>query len=422
MYERRIDQPTKQSVEKQQANTVAMLGCFDTKAEDFNYLYTSLQKQGLEIITINTGVLGSTDLFPITYDAASVAVRGGGDIQALREKKDRGTAIEITAKGAGMILNQLEAEGKIKGVIGMGGGGGTYIFLSAMQGLPFGLPKICLSTLATKDLSSQILNKDITLIPSIVDVAGLNKISRVLINQAAGALAGMINAGMPEEEAIKGTIAISIFGNTTACVDACSALLEAKGYEVMTFHAVGAGGRSMEALIRDKCFDGVLDITTTELADDLCGGICSAGPDRLTAAAETNIPQVVVPGCLDMVNFGGLDTVPERYKSRLLFSWAPDVTLMRTNEEENEQLGRSLATKVNQSKGKVKILLPLKGISIVSSAGEIFHQPNIDQLLFDTIKSSVNDEVEVIELETHINDTTFAERAVNELLAMLEAK
>lgn len=396
-----------------------MLGCFDTKAEDFNYLYACLKRQGLEIITINTGVLGSTDLFPVTYDAAVVAANGGGDIESLREKKDRGTAIEITGRGAAAILSELEKETKIDGVIGMGGGGGTYIFLSAMQKLPFGLPKICLSTLATKDLSNQILNKDITLIPSIVDVAGLNKISRVLINQAAGALAGMISAGMPDDETIKGTIAISIFGNTTPCVDACSALLTAQGYEVMTFHSVGAGGRSMEALIRDKCFDGVLDITTTELADDLCGGICSAGPDRLTAAAEMNIPQVVVPGCLDMVNFGGLDTVPEKYQSRLLFSWAPDVTLMRTNEDENRRLGESLAKKVSQSIGAVKILLPLNGISIVSSAGEIFHQPNIDQLLFDTIKSSVMDHVDVIELDAHINDAIFAERAVNELLAML---
>lgn len=396
-----------------------MLGCFDTKAEDFNYLYACLKKQGLEIITINTGILGSTELFPVTYDAAVVAARGGGDIASLREKKDRGTAIEITGKGAAAILSELEKEAKIDGVIGMGGGGGTYIFLSAMQKLPFGLPKICLSTLATKDLSSQILNKDITLIPSIVDVAGLNKISRVLINQAAGALAGMISAGMPEDETIKGTIAISIFGNTTPCVDACSALLTAKGYEVMTFHSVGAGGRSMEALIRDQCFDGVLDITTTELADDLCGGICSAGPDRLTAAAEMNIPQVVVPGCLDMVNFGGLDTVPKKYQSRLLFSWAPDVTLMRTNEDENRQLGESLAKKVSQSTGEVKILLPLKGISIVSSPGEIFYQPTIDQLLFDTIKSSVMEHVDVIELDAHINDAVFAERAVNELLVML---
>lgn len=396
-----------------------MLGCFDTKAEDFNYLYACLKKQGLEVITINTGILGSADLFPITYDAAVVAAKGGGNIAALREKKDRGTAIEITGKGAALILNELEKKAKISGVIGMGGGGGTYIFLSAMQKLPFGLPKICLSTLATKDLSSQILNKDITLIPSIVDVAGLNKISRVLINQAAGALAGMISAGMPEDEAIKGTIAISIFGNTTPCVDACSALLTAQGYEVMTFHSVGAGGRSMEALIRDQCFDGVLDITTTELADDLCGGICSAGPDRLTAAAEMNIPQVVVPGCLDMVNFGGLDTVPEKYQSRLLFSWAPDVTLMRTNEEENRQLGESLAKKVSQSTGEVKILLPLKGISIVSSVGEIFYQPTIDQLLFNTIKSAVMDHVDIIELDAHINDAVFAERAVNELLAML---
>lgn len=399
-----------------------MLGCFDTKAADFNFLYTCLKKQGLEVISINTGVLGRTDRFPITYEAEAVALSGGQSLLDLQKNHDRGKAIEVMGKGAGQILSTLCETQRIDGVIGMGGGGGTYIFLSAMQQVPFGLPKICLSTLATKDLSSQILAKDITLIPSIVDVAGLNKISRVLINQAAGALAGMINAGMPEAEETKGTIAISIFGNTTPCVDACSALLSSRGYEVMTFHAVGAGGKTMEALIRENCFDGVLDITTTELADELCDGICSAGPDRLTAAAEMNLPQVVVPGCLDMVNYGALDSVPERYKSRLLFSWAPDVTLMRTNEEENKVLGQSFAQKINQSKRAVTVLLPLKGISKVSAEGGIFYQPHLDQILFDTIKKSVKDHIQIIELDAHINDISFAQRAVDELLVLMGKK
>ena len=399
-----------------------MLGCFDTKAADFHYLYTCLKKQGLAIIAINTGVLGSTDLFPVTHETAEIAELGGGRLQHLREANDRGQALEVMGKGAGLLVSRLYAANEIAGVIGMGGGGGTYLFLAAMQQLPFGLPKICLSTLATKDLSGQVLNKDIVLIPSIVDVAGLNKISRILINQAAGALAGMIPAGMPEAQASKGTIAISTFGNTSPCVDACSALLTAQGYEVMTFHAVGAGGRTMEALIRENCFDAVLDITTTELADELCGGICSAGPDRLTAAAEMNLPQVVVPGCLDMVNFGTLDSVPEKYQSRLLFSWAPDVTLLRTNEAENSLLGRVVAQKLNRSRRKATLLFPLKGISKVSRPGEVFFHPEADQALLSTLKSSVADHIQLIEMDTHINDPEFAQLAVAELLRLLDAE
>lgn len=401
---------------------VALLGCFDTKAVDFQYLYACLQRQGLDIISINVGVLGSTDLFPITHEAEEVAALGGETLPYLRELNDRGKALEVMGKGAGILLSRLCAAGQLAGVIGMGGGGGTYLLLSAMQQVLFGLPKICLSTLATKDLSGQILNKDITLVPSIVDVAGLNKISRVLINQAAGALAGMIRAGMPEVAETKGTIAISTFGNTTPCVDACTALLQEQGYEVMTFHAVGAGGRTMEALIRENCFDAVLDITPTELADDLCGGICSAGPDRLTAGADMNLPQVVVPGCLDMVNFGALDSVPERYKSRRLFSWAPDVTLLRTNEAENLLLGRSLAHKLNRSQRKITLLFPRKGISKVSMQGEVFYHPEADQVLLETLKADLADPVQLIELDMHINEHDFAQRAVAELLLLLDAE
>ncbi len=322
------------------------------------------------------------------------------------------------------VLSDLKNEGHevilvSSGAIGMGGGGGTYITLSAMQAIPLGIPKICLSTIATKDLSRQVGNKDITLIPSIVDVAGLNHISRLLISQAAGALGGMIASSDIDYPPTSGSIAISIFGNTTPCVDKCSELLKAKGYDVLTFHAVGVGGKTMESLIREGAFDAVLDITTTELADDLCEGICSAGPERLTAAADMGIPQVVVPGCIDMVNYGHLDTVPERFKDRLLYSWAPDVTLMRTNEEENRILGKSLAEKVSKSRSQATILLPLKGISQVSSEGGVFYKPEIDKILFDAIRNHTKADIPIREIDANINDDRFAEEAVETLLALL---
>ena len=301
----------------------------------------------------------------------------------------------------------------------MGGGGGTYIALSAMQEVPLGIPKLCLSTLAAKDLSRQMGVKDITLMPSVVDVAGINNISRLLMKQAAAAICGMAEVKIEVLRSMKKRIAISMFGNTTKCVDKCTSLLKEKGYEVLAFHATGVGGSTMESLIREGCFDAVLDITTTELADDLCGGICSAGPERLTAASEMGIPQVVVPGCLDMVNFAHKDTVPEQFESRQLYSWAPDVTLMRTNKEENKILGKSLAVKLNVSEAAVTILLPKRGISQIDRDGGIFHQPEVNLVLFEAIKKNTREHISVIEIDAHINDEIFAVTLIEKLLKMI---
>ncbi|MEM8892328.1 MAG: Tm-1-like ATP-binding domain-containing protein, partial [Bacteroidota bacterium] len=369
--------------------------------------------------SINTGVRGSAD-FPVEFEAEAVAAETDMSLGELRESSDRSLVVEKMGKGAAKIITRLLAEKKIEGAIGMGGGGGTYITLLAMQAIPIGVPKFCLSTIASKDLSRQVGNKDVVLMPSIVDIAGLNSISRLLIKQAAGAVCGMLHAkGSTPAENHKGSIAISMFGNTTECVEKCSELLKAEGYEVMAFHAVGVGGKTMESLISDGFFDAVLDITTTELADDLCDGICSAGPDRLTAASKTGIPQVVVPGCLDMVNYGHLDTVPERFKSRQLYSWAPDVTLMRTNEEENRKLGISMAEKLNTSEAAVAVLIPSRGISKVSSEGGVFHNPAVDQVLFDSLKGKIKPSISLEEINTHINDEAFAQKAVHTILNMI---
>ncbi|MDN5212911.1 Tm-1-like ATP-binding domain-containing protein [Fulvivirgaceae bacterium BMA12] len=398
---------------------VVMLGCFDTKGEDFSYLRSCLLRQSVKVISINTGVLGTTSNFQADFEAAEVAEAAGAELLELRAKGDRGQAIQKMGEGAARIIKNLFSQGKVDGVISMGGGGGTYIALSAMQVIPFGIPKLCLSTLATKDLSHHIGSKDITLIPSVVDVAGLNSISMTLINQASGAICGMINSDIKDQFKTSGSIAMSIFGNTTACVDKCVDMLRSKTYDVLTFHAVGVGGKTMESLILEGCFDAVLDITTTELADDLCDGICSAGPDRLTAAAQMGIPQVVVPGCLDMVNFGAMDTVPERYRSRQLYSWAPDVTLMRTNMDENRILGQQFAEKLNRSKGKVVVLLPLKGISKISSEGEVFHNTDTDEALFTSIKKHAGKSIKIVEVDANINDPLFAEQAVHQLLELM---
>ncbi len=399
--------------------SIVMLGCFDTKGEDFSFLLACIQSHGQQVISINTGVMESTARFDIDYNNTEVAKAAGTSIQGIKESGDRGKAVDLMGQGAAKILETLVAEHKIKGVIGMGGGGGTYIALSAMQVVPLGMPKFCLSTLAAKDLSRQVGVKDITLMPSVVDVAGLNSISKLLIRQAAAAICGMVDVTAEVSDNQKKSIAISMFGNTTKCVDKCTELLKAQGYEVLAFHATGVGGATMESLILEGCFDAVLDVTTTELADDLCGGICSAGPDRLTAASKMGIPQVVVPGCLDMVNFAHLDTVPEVYKSRQLYSWAPDVTLLRTNENENKILGERLASKLNKSEAKVTILLPKKGISQVDSEGDIFYQPEVDKVLFESIRANAKPSISVLEMDAHINDETFAIALVDNLIKIL---
>lgn len=399
---------------------IVIIGCFDTKGEDFSYLLKCIKAKEKNVITVNTGVMETAVDFQIDFDNDQVAVNSGTPLETIRESGDRGKAVESMGMGAAAILADLIVKNRIKAVIGMGGGGGTYITLEAMQVVPLGIPKLCLSTLASKDLSRQIGVKDITLMTSVVDVAGLNSISKLQMRQAAAAICGMAQEELEATDASQKSIAISMFGNTTKCVDKCTQLLKNKGFEVMAFHATGTGGAAMESLIREGCFDGVLDVTTTELADELCSGILSAGPNRVTAATDMGVPQIVVPGCLDMVNFAQLHTVPEKYKSRKLYSWSPDITLMRTNTEENKILGKELATKLNKAKEAVEILLPLKGISQVDSKEGIFYDPDADAALFKAINNYAEGHVPVVEIDAHINDEVFAIILVERLLNIMK--
>ena len=400
--------------------SIVLIGCFDTKGEAFSHLRTGILANGERIITINTGVMGTTTDFPVDYESDAVAQAAGQSIADLRTDGDRGRAIDVMGRGAATLLRQLVDSGRVKAVVGMGGGGGTSIALAAMQAVPFGIPKLCLTTLATKDLSRQIGHKDITLMPSVVDIAGLNSIITPLLEQAAAAICAMSNVKPAVTHHSLGRVAVSMFGNTTACVEQCTDLLKKQGYEVFAFHANGIGGQTMESLIGEGYFDAILDTTTTELADDLCGGICSASPDRLLAAGRRGIPQVVVPGCLDMVNFGHPDTVPTQFSNRILYSWAPHVTLMRTDEADNEELGRRLAQKLNQSRGPVTVVLPLAGLSQLDREGGIFYYPAVNKVLFETIKSHVSQTVNVIESAAHINDAAFSALLVDCLVDMIQ--
>ena len=394
--------------------TIAVLGTMDTKGEEHAFVADQIRQRGHKVLVIDTGTLEPPKLNPdITRE--QVAAAASVDLSKIVAKRDRGEAVDAMSRGAPALLSRLVRENKIDGVISLGGGGGTAISTAAMRALPIGFPKVMVTTLASGNTSQYVGVKDIVLFPSIVDVAGINRISRQILTRAAGAICGMVEAKPPSGDD-RPIIVASQFGNTTECVTHARRLLEKQGYEVLVFHATGVGGQTMESLVESGMVAGVLDITTTEWADELVGGVLSAGPTRLEAAAKAGVPAIITPGCLDMVNFHGPGTVPEKFKGRTFYQHNPQVTLMRTAPAECAELGKIVAQKVNASKGPVTVLIPNKAISVISAPGQKFHDPAADKALFDAIKSNLRKDIEVIEMDCTINDAAFAEACANALL------
>jgi uncharacterized protein (UPF0261 family) len=397
---------------------IAVVAAFDTKGAEARFVDGIIRARGHRTLTIDAGVLADPSM-PVDISASDLALAGGGDLQTLRSAGNKTEAMEVMTRGAAIVAAKLYGERRFDAIIGLGGTAGTAIGSSAMRALPIGVPKVLVSTVAAGDTRPYIGTKDLTMMYSIVDIAGLNRISTRVLGNAAGAVIGMVETTLPAYEE-RPLIAASMFGNTTACVDRARGILDAAGFEVLVFHATGAGGMTMESLIADGYVDGVLDLTTTEWADELCGGVFAAGAKRLDAAALAGIPQVVAPGCLDMVNFWAPETVPTRYAGRKLFRWNPNVTLMRTDVDENQRLGRILAEKINQSIGPVRVLLPLRGVSQLDSPGGEFWWPEADQALFQSIRQSLRRDIPLLELDVNINDPQFAHRATDELLDMMK--
>jgi uncharacterized protein (UPF0261 family) len=323
------------------------------------------------------------------------------------------------AAGLTAVVRRLYQEGRLDGILGMGGSGGTSIATAAMRALPVGVPKLMVSTVGGGDVAPYAGTKDITFMPSVLDVAGLNRISRRIFANAAAAIAGMVAAQRPVESDDKPVIGASMFGNTTAAVDRSRARLEQAGMEVLVFHATGTGGRTMEDLVRDGQLQGLLDLTTTELADEVCGGVMSAGPDRGQAAPAAGIPVVFAPGCVDMANFGTLETVPVRYAARRLYRWNPNVTLLRTDAAENARIGEMLAGAANAAAGPVAILWPLRGFSMLDSPGGDFWDPEADRACYAAVRAHLRPSVRVVEVDANINDPPFADLAADTLLEMM---
>jgi len=399
--------------------TIALLGTMDTKGDEHEFVATQIRARGHKTLIIDVGTAEPPRLKPdITRE--EMARLAGLDLPALLSRHDRGECVAAMAGAAALVLPKLQSEGRIDGAISLGGGGGTAIATAGMRALPLGFPKLMVSTLASGNTAQYVGVKDIVMFPAIVDVAGLNRISRTILTRAAGAICGMVEATVPEAED-KPIVVASMFGNTTDCVQHAKSLVEAMGYEVLVFHATGTGGRTMESLIESGMVAGVLDITTTEWADELVGGVLGAGPTRLDAAARTGTPAIVAPGCLDMVNFGPRETVPAKFAERRFYQHNPQVTLMRTTPEECIEVGRILAEKVNAYRGPVTVLLPLRAISIISAPGGAFHWPEADAALFAAIKKHLRPGIPLVELDAAINDPAFAEACAKALLASIES-
>ena len=396
--------------------TIVVLGALDTKGEEVRFLTGQIEERGHKVLVVDTGVLGQPAFAPhITRDEVSTA--GGASLPALVSEADRGRAVIAMSRGASAIVQRLLERGQLDAVIAMGGGAGTSVGTAAMRALPLGIPKVMVSTLASGDVRGFVGVKDITMIPTIVDISGLNRISRNVFTRAAGAVCGMVESSVPPGDD-KPIIVASMFGNTTPCVEAARGMLEKAGFEVLVFHATGSGGQTMESLIEARQVAGVLDVTTTEWADELVGGVMSAGPTRLEAAAKTGTPAVIAPGCLDMVNFWAPETVPERLRDRRLYRHNEKQTLVRTTPEENIELGRIIAGKLNASSGPVEVYFPLRGISVISAAGKPYHWPEADAALLESLRKHLSKGIPLHELDCHINDAPFAQAMAQGLLAM----
>ncbi|MEZ4701152.1 MAG: Tm-1-like ATP-binding domain-containing protein [Rhodothermales bacterium] len=399
--------------------TVLLIGTLDTKGDEFAFVQELIHANGCRTLVMDAGVMDEPAFAP-DIPAAAVAEAGGTALEALRAEGDRGRAIEVMLRGVRRLTLDLFEAGRIDGVLGLGGGGGTNIATAAMRALPVGVPKLMVSTVVAADVRPYIDIKDVTLMYSVVDIAGINRISRRVLANAAGAISGMVRQALPPGDD-RPLIAASMFGVTTPCVTALRQRLEREGYEVLVFHANGSGGRAMESLIRDGFIAGVADVTTTEWCDELVGGMLSAGPERLDAAGQAGIPQVVSVGALDMVNFHARATVPDRFRDRTLYVHNPNVTLMRTTPEENRRLGEVIANKLNAAAGPVCLMLPLRGVSTIDAPGQPFYDPAADAALFDALRAGVLPHVALRELDVHINDPVFAEALADELLARLHA-
>jgi uncharacterized protein (UPF0261 family) len=402
--------------------TVVLVGTLDTKGTEYAWLADRIRERGVDVVLVDAGIVGEPLATPdISRDEVAAAV--GADVGALAAAGDRGVAVETMARGAAEIVGRLHAEGRLDAIGGLGGSGGSALVTHAMRVLPVGLPKLMVSTVASGDTSPYVGSVDVTMMYSVVDIAGINQISARILANAAAALAGMAGATVPELGEARPLIGASMFGVTTPAVTTARERLEELGYEVLVFHQTGAGGGSLEELVKAGYLVGVLDVTTTEFCDLVVGGVLQAVPDRLESAGRAGIPQVVSLGALDMVNFGPLDTVPERFADRNLYVHNPTITLMRTTPDECREIAALIARKLNGATGPTELFIPLRGVSAIATEGQVFHDPEADAALIETFRESIDpDVVKIVEIDADVNAPEFALAMANRLHELIEAR
>lgn len=399
--------------------SVFLLATLDTKGHEADYVRQLLTGWGVSVTLVDVGALGKPAV-PADVTRERIFERAGSSLEAVRQRRDRGDAVTLAAAGATRLVREAHERGEVAGVLGLGGSAGTTIATAAMKSLPLGLPKVMVSTLASGMVRQFVGDKDIFMLNSVVDIIGLNRVSRLVLSQAARAMAGLVTHPAPQAEAAdKPLVAATMFGVTTPCVERAKETLERAGFEVLVFHATGNGGRAMESLIGEGMIAGVLDITTTELADELVGGFLGAGPERLTAAGRAGVPQVVSTGAVDMVNFYAPESVPAAFRDRLFYRHNPNVTLMRTTPEENARIGADIARKLSAARGPAAVILPARGVSAIDKAGQPFDDPVARGALHAAIRDGLAS-VPVEELDLHINDPEFAEAAALRLIALMK--
>ena len=411
---------------------VLLVGTLDTKGREFNFLNSILKENGIGTIVMDCGVL-EEPFFKPDIGGQEVAAHGGSSIDVLRSTMDRGQAMEVMMKGVIELTAKLYREGRICGIMGIGGGSGTNLACSGMKLLPVGFPKIMVSTMASGDTRTYIGEKDIMMVYSIADILGLNQVTRDIITNAAGAMIGIIRlkeeAGkdLPEpfsrrqreEEKPEALIAATMMGATTQCLTHAKTYLEKRGFEVVAFHTTGSGGRAMENLVSEGTVNGVLDITTTEIMNTIVGGVFPVGDERVSTAADMGIPIVVSCGALDFVNFW-TGQIPEKYRDRVFHQHNPVAVLMRTSKEENARAARVIADRLNRAKGPAAVVIPLKGFSSYDADDMPFFDREADMAFIETLEQCINRGIEILKIDKHINEREFAENVAECLIRNLK--
>lgn len=402
--------------------TIAVIGAFDTKGKEFCYLRDKIKEYGADTLMIDVGVLGEPDICP-DITAEEVARMSGTSLEKLRKYQSRKEANDSMIRGIQVLVKKIYGEGRIQGAVSMGGGQGTHIAAAAMSVLPIGFPKVILSTVATVAHAQSHFEgiNDTMVMNSLVDIQGLNYILKTVIARTAATITGMVMSAGEAAKAEDGRkrIAMSMFGITTPCVSRVQKKLEENGYEVLIFHTTGMGGRIMEKSIREGIIHGVIDVTLGEITSDIFGLPGGAGKDRLCAAGEMGIPQIIVPGALDVLNFMPPETMPSRYEGRISLMHNADLRVVRTNIEENRILGEMIAQRLNQSTGFTEVILPLKGLSSNDCQGMEFYSPEANHELFDAIRRNLKPNIKVEELDYHINAPEFADHVADVMLEEL---